>query len=62
MHILILYDEFRPLGISMRRFHYIYELWDAIGIGEKRFRQLGDIYCTNCMESQTKLGEMVKEF
>ena len=62
MHILVLYDEFCPLGISLRRFHFIDELWDALGIGEDRFHQLWDIDCIDCMEARTKLGDMVKDF
>ena len=62
MHILVLFDEFRSLGLSLRRFHCIDELWDAIGISEERFRKLGDIDSINCMEAREKLGEMVKEF
>ena len=62
MHILVLYDYFRPLGLSLRRFHCIDELWDDISIGEDHLHQLWDIDSFKCMEAQIKLGEMVKEF
>ena len=62
MHILVLYEEFLPLGPSLRRFHCINELWNSIGIGEERINQLWDIDGINYMDSRTKLGEMVKEF
>ena len=61
MHILVLYDEFCPLGISLRRFHCIDELWYALGISEERFHKLCDVDCINCMKAQTNFSVMVKD-
>ena len=62
MYILVLYDEFCPLGILLRRFHRIDELRNSIGVGEERLHQLWNFYGIDGTKPQTKLGNIFKEF
>ena len=57
-----MYDEFYPLGLSMRRLHHIDELRICIGVGEEYLNQFWYIHGIEVMKPRTKLGKMVKEF
>ena len=62
MYTLALYNKFFPLGLSLRRFHRVDELWNYIGFGEEQLHQLWNVHGIDDMKPQTKLGNMVKEF
>ena len=62
MNIIVLYDEFFPLGLSLHRFYRIDELWNSTGVSKECLNKLWDFHGINGMNPRTKLGKMVKEF
>ena len=62
VHILVMNDEFCPLGFTLHCFHRVDILWDTFGVAEEVFHHLSNIHRIDSVYSQTELGEMIDYF